>query len=223
MRRPETFQRARTPEQVSQRRAHILDAVRALLSELPITKITLQAITERSGLAASGLLRYFDSREAILIKVMQAEVGDWLDALTLDVESQRWDPDQRERAVQLAGRIAESVVARPTMCDLFSAAAPLLATGLTVEFALDYKAGNLRALKRLAAITTDCFPDLAERTAVETAATMLSLVAGMWPHAKPGAELVHAVDYPSVSRNFRHRLTEALANQLIGTLVRAAG
>jgi hypothetical protein len=146
--------------------------------------------------------------------------------LTLDAESQRWDSDRQTRAVQLAGRIAESVVARPVMCDLFSAAAPLLATGLTVEFALDYKAGNLRALKRLAAITTGCFPDLAERTAVETAATVLSLIAGMWPHAKPGAELVHAidaVDYPSVSRDFRRRLTEALANQLVGTLVRAAG
>lgn len=96
---------------------------------------------------------------------------------------------------------------------------------MSVEFATDYKTDTLRMLRRLAGITAGCVPDLGGRRAVEYAGAVFALVAGMWPHARPSAVLVQAidaVDYLSVSKDFQGTLAEALANQLVGVLTRTA-
>ena len=63
-----TFQRARSDEQRALRSQAILDTAAAMLHEMPVADISLNELSRRVGLAKSNVLRYFDSREAVLLE-----------------------------------------------------------------------------------------------------------------------------------------------------------
>ena len=52
---------------------------RTMLTEKSVADISLRELSDRVGLAKSNVLRYFDSREAILLEVLDEECRSWLD------------------------------------------------------------------------------------------------------------------------------------------------
>ena len=80
---PGTFQRARRPEQVAERRAAILATARDLLARRRAADVSLRELADAVGLAMSNVLRYFDSREAIFAQILDAEWRDWLEELAV--------------------------------------------------------------------------------------------------------------------------------------------
>lgn len=75
------FQRARTDEQREARREHILAVVRELLGERRVADVGLNELSRHVGLAKSNVLRYFGSREAILLELTRREYTAWVDDL----------------------------------------------------------------------------------------------------------------------------------------------
>src|SRR5262249_51226970 len=67
---PVTFQRARSEEHREVRRRSILDTATAMLQDMPVSDITLNELSRRVGLAKSAMLRYFESREAVLLDLL---------------------------------------------------------------------------------------------------------------------------------------------------------
>src|ERR1039457_1529560 len=80
-----TFQRARSEEQREVRRRAILDAAAAMLAEMPVAQVTLNELSRRVGLAKSNVLRYFESREAVLLELLDSAWQDWLGGLGPDL------------------------------------------------------------------------------------------------------------------------------------------
>src|SRR2546429_6913347 len=72
------FQRARSEEQREARRQAILGAAAAMLAEMPVAEVTLNELSRRAGLAKSNVLRYFESREAVLLELLDSAWQDWL-------------------------------------------------------------------------------------------------------------------------------------------------
>src|SRR5581483_12026644 len=66
-----TFQRARSEEQREIRRQAILDAAAEMLEQMPVAEVTLNELSRRVGLAKSNVLRYFESREAVLFELLE--------------------------------------------------------------------------------------------------------------------------------------------------------
>jgi AcrR family transcriptional regulator len=64
-----TLQRARSDEQREVRRRAILDAAAAMLDEMRWRRVSLNELSRRVGLAKSNVLRYFESREAVLFEL----------------------------------------------------------------------------------------------------------------------------------------------------------
>src|SRR3979490_1334085 len=99
-----SFQRARSEEQRTQRRRMILDTAAAMLAEMPVAHVSLNELSRRVGLAKSNVLRYFESREAVLLELLDAASQEWLeqlhDALTAAVNP---NASPAERGDQLAG------------------------------------------------------------------------------------------------------------------------
>ena len=93
---PGTFRRARRPEQVQLRRESILRAAKSLLEGRRVDDVSLRELGDEVGLAMSNVLRYFDSREAVFLEVLDAAWRSWLDPL---------EPALREsvRGVRIAG------------------------------------------------------------------------------------------------------------------------
>ena len=80
-----TFQRARSEEQREVRRRAILDAAAAMLAEMPVAQVTLNELSRRVGLAKSNVLRYFESREAVLLELLDSAWQEWLTGLEADL------------------------------------------------------------------------------------------------------------------------------------------
>ena len=79
------FQRARSEEQREARRQAILGAAAAMLAEMPVAEVTLNELSRRAGLAKSNVLRYFESREAVLLELLDSAWQDWLAQLDAEL------------------------------------------------------------------------------------------------------------------------------------------
>src|ERR1700742_1278568 len=109
-----TFQRARSDEQRALRSQAILATAAAMLEEMPVADISLNELSRRVGLAKSNVLRYFESREAVLLELLGAAWQDWLGALTADLDGTvTASAPVTARGDQVAATVAGSLAGRP--------------------------------------------------------------------------------------------------------------
>lgn len=109
-----------------------------MLTEMPVAALSLNELSRRVGLAKSNVMRYFESREAILLEMLNTELQAWAEQLTLPATGGTESPEQL-RAV--ANAFAASMDERHTMCDLISAQASVLERNVSAEVALRHKIG----------------------------------------------------------------------------------
>ncbi|ODU01278.1 MAG: TetR family transcriptional regulator [Pseudonocardia sp. SCN 72-86] len=172
-----TFQRARSAEQREERRRAILDAASAMLTEMPVAAVTLNELARRVGLAKSNVLRYFDSREAVLLELLHAAFTEWLDAL-------RKAEPEGDRGEWLAAALATSLRDRPVLCDLLASQAAVLEHNVSAEVAADFKRTALGDVAALAGIARTAVPELGDDALALAAAVVMSAGA-IWSHTCP--------------------------------------
>ncbi|GAB3247173.1 TetR family transcriptional regulator [Kineococcus gypseus] len=144
-----TFQRARSQEQREARRRAVLDTAAAMLEQMPVADLSLNELSRRVGLAKSNVLRYFDSREDVLLQLMDAELREWLEQLGDDLAA-GVEPGLPlvPRSAQLSAVLARSLAGHPVLCDLLGAQGGVLERNVTAEVVARHKRA---ALDRLAA------------------------------------------------------------------------
>src|SRR5882724_4629012 len=122
-----TFQRARNEEQREVRRRSILETAATMLSEMPVSALSLNELSRRVGLAKSNVMRYFESREAVLLDLLESLTRDFLaevvDQLPACVDR---TGSAITRAESLASGLAASFASRKMLCELLSAQAGIL-------------------------------------------------------------------------------------------------
>jgi AcrR family transcriptional regulator len=120
------FHRARSPEAKHQREEAILDAAAQLAAERGVRGITLTDIADAVGMHKSAMLRYFETREEIYLRLTARGWTEWVAALQeqLDDVGLQTVGARRERVPAAALALARSLVSRPLFCDLL-AHAPL--------------------------------------------------------------------------------------------------
>ncbi len=134
------FQRARSEQQRELRRRAILDTAAAMLAEMPVAEVTLNELSRRVGLAKSNVLRYFESREAVLLQLLDSAAQEWLAQLERDLPAAvHPDAAPADRGDQLAAAIAASLAARPVLCDLAGAQAAVLERNISPQVAAEFK------------------------------------------------------------------------------------
>jgi AcrR family transcriptional regulator len=147
------FQRARSEEQRAARRQAILGTAAAMLAEMPVAQVTLNELSRRAGLAKSNVLRYFESREAVLLELLDSAWQDWLAQLDAELADAVVPGDPvASRADQLAAAVAASLTARPMLCDLISAQAAVLERNVSPQVAAQYKRASIAGISALGAL-----------------------------------------------------------------------
>ncbi|NAZ87659.1 TetR/AcrR family transcriptional regulator [Kineococcus indalonis] len=180
-----TFQRARSPEQREIRRRAILDTAAALLEEVPVGELSLNELSRRVGLAKSNVLRYFDSREGVLLELMDRVLQDWLAELGADLAA---GVDAHlplvPRAEQLAAVLARSLAGHRVLCDLLGAQGAVLERNVTVEVLTRHKRTALTRLSAAADLLRRHVPELG--AAAETFCFQAMVLAGaLAPYSSP--------------------------------------
>lgn len=213
------FQRARSDEQRELRRCAILDTARTMIAAMPVAEISLNELSRRVGLAKSNVLRYFESREAVLLELQDAAWAEWLDALATEVPA-AVDPtapaDVRTEA--LAATLAASLAARPQLCELVSTTAAVLERNVSTAVAARHKRRTLAHVGRLAELMRTAVPELDEWSAGRLAAATALCAGALWTHANPPEALLAMYDAEPDLAVLRVRFPDAL-HEIIATLV----
>jgi AcrR family transcriptional regulator len=135
-----TFQRARSEEQRDARRRAILGVAAAMLDEMPVADVSLNELSRRVGLAKSNVLRYFDSREGVLLELLDGLLEEWLAevAAALD-EGSGERRSVAQQAERLAAVVARTLAERRVLCDLVGAQGAVLEHNISVDVVVRHK------------------------------------------------------------------------------------
>jgi AcrR family transcriptional regulator len=220
------FQRARSDEQRAIRRRAILDAAAAMLAERPVAEVTLNELSRRACLAKSNVLRYFDSREAVLLELLDAAWGEWLAELAVELPA-AVDPDASAavRGDELAAALTRSVTHRPVFCDLIGAQAAVLERNVSAEVAARFKRAALGRVGELAGLVRGVMGELDEPSAEAFAALASMTIGALWTHSQPSPAMLAAYaadpELAALRVDFADVLGKALAIVVAGLLARA--
>ncbi|MFE2599447.1 TetR family transcriptional regulator [Streptomyces sp. NPDC059396] len=222
----ESFQRARSEEQREVRRRVILDTAAAMLDEMPVGEVSLNELSRRVGLAKSNVLRYFESREAILLELLDRAWKQWMtdlpEQLSKGVGARA---PLNERTEQFATVLTDSLSGRRVLCDLLSSQAGVLEHNVSPEVAARYKRAAVANVDTLATLARSYLPKLGDR-APELAAAMIMVIGAVWTHARPSKAMVTAYeadpDLAVLRMDFASSLRQVLATLTAGALARAS-
>ncbi|MFC8526757.1 TetR family transcriptional regulator [Nocardia sp. NPDC057227] len=218
------FQRARSAEQREIRRRAILDTAAAMLDEMPVAEVSLNELSRRAGLAKSALSRYFESREAVLLELLDHFLRSWLaelpDELAAGIDAGL--PAER-RAELLAEVLSRSLAARPVLCGLFGAQSSVLEHNVTLEVARRHKLASLEALATMTDLVRRQLPELGDGAQGFCLHAMI-LAGALSAYCPPPAVVlaVYEADPALVPLGFdlRDALRQGLEAVLLGTLPR---
>ena len=218
------FQRARSEEQREYRRQVILRTTADMLAEMSVAALSLNELSRRVGLAKSNVLRYFESREAILLELLDGEVQAWTD--DLERREVRTDGAPVERAGELARLMASTLAERPVLCDLLAAQSAVLERNVSTDVVLRHKQAAAEVVQRLSAVVGSWVPELSTDSAAQAIAIGLIIAGGAWPASHPNEAVCAAYDAePAIGRmrmDFTELVSETLALTISGLLVREA-
>ncbi|MFD3442581.1 TetR family transcriptional regulator [Streptomyces sp. NPDC058685] len=223
-----TFQRARNEEQRAQRRKAILDTAAAMLTEMPVAQVSLNELSRRVGLAKSNVLRYFESREAVLLELLDAACQELVEHLRTTL------PDAldaaapvTERGDRIAAVIASALGERPVLCDLIGAQAAVLERNVSPQVAAEYKRSAIAGVVAMAELVRAHLPELGENDAVRFTGGMIMVTGAVWTHAHPSAAMLAAYEadpaLAALRLDFPSTLRQMLEVLLSGLLARAGG
>ncbi|MFD7713414.1 TetR family transcriptional regulator [Streptomyces sp. NPDC059785] len=183
-----TFQRARTDEQRSERRRQILDTTAAMLTEMPVAKLSLNELSRRVGLAKANVLRYFESREAVLLDLLDTETQHWI--AELEELPAPGPGTARERGDRLAALLATSLAQRPVMCDLFSAQGAVLEQNISTELGIRHKHTARQSLQGLVRLVLRHLPELGPDAAAALVESTLLMAMSAWQCSRPSEAML---------------------------------
>jgi AcrR family transcriptional regulator len=220
-----TFQRARSEEQREERRRTILDTALAMLGEMPVAEMSLNELSRRVGLAKSNVLRYFESREAVLLELLEQALRSWLAELADELASGA-DPNRsaRERGDRFAAIMAHSLARRTVLCDLVSAQAGVLEHNVSVEVIVRHKRSALGSLDTMVELLHRQVPEVGDE-AKPLCVLAVILAGGLWTHARPSASALAAYEAEPGVAELRLDLASSLeygvATLIAGAVARA--
>ena len=222
-----TFQRARTEGQREARRQAILDAAAAMLAEMPVAQVSLNELSRRAGLAKSNVLRYFESREAVLLELLDSACQEWLAQLQENLAAAiDADAPLAARGDQLAAELATSLASRPVLCDLMSAQAAVLERNVSPQVAAQYKRAAVASVAAFSRLVLACVSELGARDAGRFAAATIMVTGAVWPYAQPSAAMLAAYQadpaLASMRLDFTATLREVLEVLVAGLLARSS-
>jgi AcrR family transcriptional regulator len=219
-----TFQRARSEEQRESRRRAILDEAAAMLTEMPVADLSLNELSRRVGLAKSNVLRYFESREAVLLELLDHFLGTWLAELAEELHAGIAPQAALEkRADQLARILSQSLADRMVLCDLFGAQGGVLEHNVSVEVVKRHKRSSLAKLAGMSELLRGHLPELGEGAQLFCLLSLLSAGA-LAAYTPPSPSLIAAyADEPALGAlhmSLYDALRSAITAMLLGVLPR---
>jgi len=180
----EDFQRARRPEQKRQRETAILEAARELALRDGIRNISLADIAGEIGMHKTALLRYFETREQIYLRLADEAWQDW--ATVLSAQLTTLPTGDIHRVAEAFGKTLND---RPFLCDVFIHSPLNLERNVSVESLLNFKLSAYTAVRALSNAVRVPLPDLTEEDSLDLVGAVTAIAAALWQIVHPPPEV----------------------------------
>ncbi|QEG23414.1 TetR/AcrR family transcriptional regulator [Mariniblastus fucicola] len=210
-----TWKRARNPEQKAERVDAILEAAGVLLEADGLDGTGLNAIARQAGLSKPNLYVYFESREAILLRLLLNEVSLWSKSLKKKLEQ----VDEPGDVDAVAQAFADSLARRRRFCVLFGAMASTLEHNVEFETVVEFKKEFLAIVQPAVVALATAMPPISEDDALEILALLVMSAVGMWPHCHPSPVVKSVLAQPEFSSrklDFKASTFDLASNYLRG-------
>ena len=179
------FQRARSPEAKQHREDAILAAARSLGAKRGIRQITLTDIADTVGMHKSALLRYFETREQIFLRLTAEDWREWSAALRAKLERFGGSPTGETVASAFSTTLAD----RGMFCDLLAQAPLNLERNVSLEAVRAFKLVTHTEVDAIVEVMRQLLPGLTQRDGIDIIATATSLSGAFWQMANPPPEV----------------------------------
>ena len=195
-----------------------------MLDEMPVAAVSLNELSRRVGLAKSNVLRYFESREAVLLELLDGFLGQWLVALEQELAAGiDADAAPEARARALAAILSSSLADRVVLCDLFGAQGGVLEHNVSIDVVKRHKRSSRERLATMTGLVLRHAPELGD--GAEAFCLMSLVTAGaVSSYVPPPPVLVAAyADEPELGvlhLDLRTALETAFTASLVGVLPR---
>ena len=165
-----TFQRARRPEHKRQRYEAILAAARTLAVRDGVRAVSLADIAAAVGMHKSALLRYFETREEIYLRLAADDWRDWVAAMRVALA-----PLPAGSVAEVAAAFATTLGERPLLCDLLTHAPLNLERNVSLETVREFKRTAVGSVDELSAQVRTVF-SLMDKTLHKAGGSLANLV-----------------------------------------------
>ena len=182
------FQRARSPEAKQHREDAILAAARSLGAKRGIRQITLTDIADTVGMHKSALLRYFETREQIFLRLTAEDWREWSAALRAKLERIGGSPTAKT-AKTVASAFSTTLAERGMFCDLLAQAPLNLERNVSLEAVRAFKLVTHHEVDAIVEVIRRLLPRITERDGIDIIATATSLSGAFWQMANPPPEV----------------------------------
>jgi AcrR family transcriptional regulator len=204
-----TFQRARQPEQIEQRKEAILAAALALFQEKGLENVALADIAARVGTATSNLYRYFESREHIYLRVLQRLGAAWEQKVYAPLAKLKG----RGTVTRVAGILTQAYLSLPDYGELSTVVNTVLEKQLSPALVVDFRAVFLERRKRLASALAAALPNTSAERLLPLTFHIFTHVPGIWPfcHPKPASrKLLGNPQFVHLNFDFQKEMSDYL-------------
>ena len=215
------FERARSAEAKHARETAILEAAARLARRHGVRAVTLTDIAATVGMHKSAMLRYFETREEIFLRLAADEWTQW----SRDTRPRLGELGDRPPAkpetpiAAVAGILVDSLVARPLFCDLLAHTPLNLERGVSFAAVRSFKLIATAEGGAVSAALCDVL-HLTEEQGGNVVATATAMTGALWQMAAPGTELRRFYqDTPELAHaliDLAPRLADILAALLTG-------
>ena len=195
-----------------------------MLDEMPVAEVSLNELSRRVGLAKSNVLRYFESREAVLLELLDDFLGSWIAELEVELPAGiQSDATAYVRAAQLAEVLSRTLANRVVLCDLFGAQGGVLEHNVSVEVVKQHKRASLARLAVMSELVRAHLPELGDDAQLFCLMSLVSAGA-LSSYVPPPASLLAAyAEEPELgvlNLDLQEALRIAFTSSLVGVLPR---
>ncbi|MGE3727166.1 MAG: TetR family transcriptional regulator [Candidatus Sericytochromatia bacterium] len=216
--------RMRSPAAKAARREVLLEAGRKLFLSQNYAEIRVQDIVKASGLAKGTFYLYFQTKEALFLGVLLAEMQAWiLDLADALEQAVRVAPKESEKGNLMPAPLAQIVVVslseRLLFRRLLALLHPVIEENLDAETALAFKETLAGLLAPLSGQLENGFGDFAPGDGLRFLLALNALVIGLEQMSRPTPQMEAILAAPHLAPlkvNFESELTFLLTRLLAG-------
>jgi AcrR family transcriptional regulator len=187
-----TFQRARSREQIEQRKAALLNAAADLLAKRGYDKVTLDAISRHAGITKASTYRYFESKEDIYLHLLIDNSGRWLS----HIEKALAPMAEQGEAMAVAKILVETITQRPQLWNLLAVVTGILQHNVSIGNMVKHKRRITESYLRFINAIKVAIPKLSIEQ-IKLLLTMFNhIIAGGWYSAHQSEVMIQLYDMP---------------------------